>query len=45
MSVGAKLKMIKVKQMAKEGKRIDLIYVICKWNKYDAESIQFVSYL
>ena len=40
-----KLKIIKVKQMAKEGKRIDLLYAICEWSMYDAKSIQFVSYL
>ena len=40
-----KLKIIKVKRMEKEGKRIDLLYVWYEWNKYDAKSIQFASYL
>ena len=44
-SVGAKLKIIKVKRIAKEGKRIDLLYAGSELSKYDARSIQFASYL
>ena len=45
MSVGAKLKIIKVAQMAKEWNGIDLLYAMCEWSKYDAQSIQSASYL
>ena len=40
-----KLKIIKVKRMAKEWNGIDLLYAICKWSRCDAKSIRFVSYL
>ena len=40
-----KQKIIKVKQMAKDGNGIDLLYARSEWTKYDAESIRFVSYL
>ena len=43
--MGAKLKIIKMAQMAKEWSGIDLLYELYEWSKYDAKSIQSVSYL
>ena len=39
-SVGAKLKIIKMAQMAKSWNGVDIIY---EWSKYDAKSIRFAS--
>ena len=41
-SVGAKLKIIKMAQMAKSWTGVDIIY---EWSKYDAKSIRFASRL